>query len=195
MKRLFDIVVSFVALLFLFIPGLAIAVVIVLGSRGGVFFTQTRVGLEGHPFKILKFRTMRPESEASGQLTVGERDPRITREGAFLRKSKLDELPQLLNILKGDMSFVGPRPEVPKYVELYNNEQRKVLDVRPGLTDQASLEYFEENKLLGASVDPERTYIEEIMPHKLALNLEYLENRSFLRDLGVMWRTVKRIVS
>lgn len=195
MKRLFDIVVSFCSILVLLVPGLVIALAVALGSKGGAFFSQTRVGKHGREFQILKFRSMRPASEASGQLTVGERDPRITRVGAFLRKTKLDELPQLINIFKGDMSFVGPRPEVPKYVAHYTADQRRVLEVRPGLTDVASLEYFEENKLLGEADDPERMYIETIMPHKLQLNLTYIEDRGLFKDLAVMWRTVLKILS
>jgi lipopolysaccharide/colanic/teichoic acid biosynthesis glycosyltransferase len=128
-------------------------------------------------------------SDKKGLLTVG-RDSRITKSGAFLRRFKLDELPQLWNVLKGDMSLVGPRPEVRKYVSLYSAEQMKVLDVAPGITDPVSLEYFDESALLGASTDPEKTYIEEIMPRKLALNLEYLQRRSFFSDLGILWKTV-----
>jgi lipopolysaccharide/colanic/teichoic acid biosynthesis glycosyltransferase len=164
------------------------------GSPGGPFFRQVRVGREGRHFRLLKFRTMRPGSESQGQITVGERDPRITGVGHVLRRSKLDELPQLLNILWGDMSIVGPRPEVPKYVALYTNEQRAVLDVRPGLSSLASIAYINENELLGRSSDPERTYIEEVMPAKLALDLRYVREKSLWMDLRIITATVRRIL-
>ncbi|MFT4678884.1 MAG: lipopolysaccharide/colanic/teichoic acid biosynthesis glycosyltransferase [Litorivivens sp.] len=194
MKRVLDILFALLAVAFLLLPGLIIALMIKLGSKGGVFFKQIRVGKEGSEFSIIKFRSMKPESESTGQLTVGERDPRITRIGQFLRKSKLDETPQLFNIIKGEMSIVGPRPEVPKYVSMYTTEQRQVLAVRPGLTDLASLEYFEENRLLGESMDPEQTYIDTIMPHKLSLNMKYIQEKSLLLDAKIIWLTIKRIL-
>jgi lipopolysaccharide/colanic/teichoic acid biosynthesis glycosyltransferase len=194
MKRVLDILFALLAVAFLLLPGLIIALMIKLGSKGGVFFKQIRVGKEGSEFSIIKFRSMKPESESTGQLTVGERDPRITRIGQFLRKSKLDETPQLFNIIKGEMSIVGPRPEVPKYVSMYTTEQRQVLAVRPGLTDLASLEYFEENRLLGESMDPEQTYIDTIMPHKLSLNMKYIKEKSLLLDAKIIWLTIKRIL-
>ncbi|MFM7730196.1 MAG: sugar transferase, partial [Flavobacteriales bacterium] len=160
----------------------------------GVFYGQIRVGRNDTTFKMWKFRTMHPQSEAKGQLTVGARDPRITRVGYYLRKFKVDELPQLWNVFVGEMSIVGPRPEVPKYVELYNVEQRRVLTIRPGITDEASLRYFEENRLLAESSDPEKTYIEEIMPAKLKLNLEYLEHASLGSDLLIIGRTILRMI-
>jgi len=132
---------------------------------------------------------MRKDADKLGKLTVGMRDPRITRVGYFLRKTKLDEFPQFINVLKGDMSIVGPRPEVEEYVRFYNEEQLKVLSVRPGITDFASLKYFKENELLGQSKDPQQTYIDEIMPAKLKLNIEYIENRKPLTDLSIMWKT------
>ena len=159
-----------------------------MDSKGGAFFSQTRVGKDGKHFQLLKFRTMRPASESKGQLTVGK-DPRITKVGHTLRKYKLDEIPQLFNILKGDMSVVGPRPEVPKYVALYNEEQKKVLAVRPGLTDLASIEYINENEVLSKSTNPEETYIKEIMPHKLKLNLVYIKKQSFFFDLQLIFKT------
>ena len=137
---------------------------------------------------------MRPDSEKSGQLTVGMRDPRITGIGYFLRKYKLDELPQLLNILKGDMSIVGPRPEVPVYVELYDPCQLRVLKMRPGLTDYASLAYINENEILGKAADPEKTYIEQIMPAKLELNLKYIEEQSFRTDMKIIWKTIRKLI-
>jgi lipopolysaccharide/colanic/teichoic acid biosynthesis glycosyltransferase len=193
MKRLFDIIFSLIGLIVLFIPFIFISIWILLDSRGGIFYRQTRVGKDNKDFRLWKFRSMRPDSDKKGLLTVGGRDPRITRSGYFLRKTKMDELPQLINVLRGDMSFVGPRPEVRKYVELYNSEQKKVLNVRPGITDLASLEYFEESELLAKSADPEKTYIEEIMPAKLKLNLQYISTANFGTDVGMIFRTIGRI--
>ena len=193
MKRLFDILLSLFFLALLWPVFLAFAVWISLDSRGGIFYTQQRVGRYNRNFLMFKFRTMRSGADAAGLLTVGGRDPRVTRAGYYLRKVKLDELPQLVNILKGDMSFVGPRPEVRKYVDLYTKEQLAVLQVRPGLTDYASLEYFEENNLLEESGDPEKTYIEEIMPAKLALNMKYIRKQSLPVDIRIICRTIVRI--
>ncbi len=162
-------------------------------SRGGVFFAQKRVGKNNADFSLLKFRTMRTGSEKMGQLTIGSKDLRITKVGYFLRKFKLDELPQLINVLKGDMSLVGPRPEVRKYVELYTPEQMKVLLVRPGITDYASLKYFDENELLAKSDNPEKTYIEKIMPEKLSINLKYIEKVSLAEDIRIIFKTIGRI--
>ncbi len=195
MKRLFDIVASGLALLVLLPLMVVLALAVALGSPGGAFFRQTRVGRNGEPFQLLKFRSMRPGSEAKGQITVGERDPRITGVGHFLRRTKLDELPQLLNILKGDMSVVGPRPEVPRYVALYTAEQREVLRVRPGLTSLASIAYINENEVLGRSADPERTYVEEVMPAKLALDLRYVREQNLAMDLRIIAGTLKRMIS
>lgn len=194
MKRLFDIISSFIGLLLLSPFLLIIALCVGLSSPGGVFYRQVRVGRYGKDFRLWKFRTMRPDSDKKGLLTVGGRDPRVTRVGYFLRKYKLDELPQLLNVLTGDMSVVGPRPEVRKYVELYTPEQRKVLDVRPGITDYASIEYSNENELLAKSNDPEKTYIEEVMPAKLALNEKYIAEKSFATDMKIIFRTIGKIV-
>lgn len=193
MKRLFDVLLSLFFLALLWPVFLAFAVWISLDSRGGIFYTQQRVGRYNRNFLMFKFRTMRSGADAAGLLTVGGRDPRVTRAGYYLRKVKLDELPQLVNILKGDMSFVGPRPEVRKYVDLYTKEQLAVLQVRPGLTDYASLEYFEENNLLEESGDPEKTYIEEIMPAKLALNMKYIRKQSLPVDIRIICRTIVRI--
>ena len=193
MKRVFDIACASTFLLLLS-PLLLIAAVCVAGtSPGGAFFRQTRVGKGNKDFRLLKFRTMRTGSEAKGQLTIGGHDPRVTRVGYFLRASKLDELPQLWNVLVGDMSLVGPRPEVPKYVALYTPEQRAVLSVRPGITGMASIDYINENELLAQSADPEGTYIHEVMPAKLALDLRYVRERSFLLDLRIIAATVKRV--
>lgn len=188
-KRAFDIVLSAVALLVLS-PGLLIlGMTVALSSPGGAFFRQVRVGRAGKEFRLYKFRTMRPGSEAQGQITVGGRDPRITGIGYFLRKSKMDELPQLINVLLGDMSLVGPRPEVPRYVALYSAEQRMVLNVRPGITSAASIAYMDESDILARSTDPHRAYIEEVMPAKLALDLDYVKNRSFVLDVSIILRT------
>ena len=189
LKRAFDIVVSAVALLLLFPVLLLIGMSVALSSPGGAFFRQVRVGRAGKEFRLFKFRTMRPGSEAHGQITVGGRDPRITGIGYFLRKSKMDELPQLINVLLGDMSIVGPRPEVSRYVALYSPEQRNVLNVRPGITSAASIAYMDENEILGRSTDPHRAYIEEVMPAKLALDLDYVKNRSFVLDVSIILRT------
>lgn len=195
MKRLFDIVISLLAIIILSPVIIIISVFILLTSQGSIFYRQVRVGKDQKPFVLLKFRTMSPNSEKSGQLTVGERDPRITGIGFFLRKYKLDELPQLLNILVGQMSFVGPRPEVPAYVAMYTAEQLKVLSVKPGLTDYASLEYINENEILGKVDDPEKTYIETVMPAKLKLNLKYIEDQSFTEDISIIFKTIKAILS
>ena len=190
MKRAFDIVSCTLAVLLLFPFGLLIALCIVCGSKGGVFYRQTRVGRGGKDFKLLKFRTMRPNADRQGLLITVGNDQRITRIGGFLRKYKIDELPQLLNIIKGDMSVVGPRPEVRRYVELYDERQRRVLTVRPGLTDYASLQYISESELLAKSDDPEKTYIEEIMPAKLELNLQYIDNQSLKEDFKLIFQTL-----
>ena len=191
MKRFFDILFSLLFLLLLLPLFLLLALLISTTSPGGAFFRQVRVGKDGGEFRLLKLRTMRPGSEATGQITVGGNDPRVTGIGRVLRKSKCDELPQLLNVLVGDMSVVGPRPEVPKYVDLYTPDQRRVLSVRPGITGPASLEYINENELLGRSNDPERTYIEEVMPAKLAIDLRYIEQASFALDMRIILATAR----
>lgn len=194
MKRTFDILLSIIILL-IFLPiGLIMALWILFESKGGVFYRQERIGKFGSPFLILKFRSMLKDADKSGKLTIG-RDPRITQSGHFLRKFKLDEFPQFINVLIGEMSIVGPRPEVKEFVDLYTEDQRQVLNVRPGITDYASVEYFNENEMLGKSEDPHKTYIEVIMPAKIELNKKYLANPSLGNDLSIMWRTFKRIVS
>ena len=194
MKRIFDILFSVNVLLLLSPILIIIGILIILESRGGMFFSQKRIGKKEQPFQILKFRTMFLDAEKKGQITVGDRDSRITRVGFFLRKYKLDELPQFWNVLIGEMSIVGPRPEVPYYVSFYNQNQRQVFKVKPGITDYASLKYFDENKLLGKSENPEQTYIQEIMPKKLALNLEYVNNHNFSTDLKIIGKTALRIL-
>lgn len=195
MKRLFDIFFSFIGLVILSPFFLLIALLIVFDSKGGVFYKQIRVGKNGQDFYLYKFRSMRTDSDKKGLLTVGGRDPRITKVGYFIRTYKIDELPQLLNVLKGDMSLVGPRPEVRHYVDLYTEEQRTVLTVKPGVTDYASIEYSKENELLGKASDPEKTYIEEIMPAKLQLNLKYMAEKGLITDIKIILRTLKKIVS
>jgi lipopolysaccharide/colanic/teichoic acid biosynthesis glycosyltransferase len=193
-KRIFDIVCS-LFILVLFLPvGIFIAIWISLESKGGVFYRQERIGKNGSQFRILKFRSMRKDADKSGKLTVGMRDPRITRSGYFIRKYKLDEFPQFINVLKGEMSIVGPRPEVKEYTDLYTIEQRKILSVKPGITDYASLEYFKENEILGSSDDPEKTYIEQVMPAKIALNLKYIQNPGIVQDMTIMWRTFLKLI-
>ena len=193
MKRLFDIIFSSIMIILLSPFCLLISIWIVTDSRGGVIYKQKRIGKMGKEFFILKFRTMKPDDGRQLQITVGSRDSRITRAGYWLRRFKMDELPQLVNVLLGEMSVVGPRPEVPKYVALYNDQQRAVLSVRPGITDMASLQYFEESDLIAKSDQPEKTYIEVIMPEKLRINLLYIQRASFLTDLEIIGKTALRI--
>jgi len=193
MKRLFDICFSLALIIVLLPLAIVVSLWIVFDDFGSPFFVQQRVGLGGKNFGLLKFRSMRKNAESKGQLTVGMKDNRITRSGYFIRKYKIDELPQLVNVFLGEMSVVGPRPEVPKYVSLYNEEQQNVLSIKPGITDFASIEYVRENELLSASPDPEKTYIEEIMPAKLELNLKYLREQSFLTDMKIILQTIKAI--
>jgi len=193
-KRLFDMLASAAGLVILSPFFAVISAAVALDSRGGVFYRQVRVGRDDKDFKLFKFRTMATGSDKKGLLTVGGKDSRITRVGYFLRKYKLDELPQLLNVLLGDMSLVGPRPEVRKYVSLYSEEQRKVLSVRPGITDYASIEYSDENEILGKASDPEKMYIEEIMPAKLNLNLRYIAQKGLRTDISIIFRTLRKII-
>ena len=190
MKRLFDIVCSFFGLVILSPLFIFLSLWVGLSSRGGVLYKQQRVGLNGRDFTLYKFRSMATGSDKKGLLTVGGKDSRITKAGYFIRKYKLDELPQLFNVLKGDMSFVGPRPEVRKYVDMYSEEQRRVLSVRPGITDIASMKYRNENDLLAKAENPEQYYIDVIMPDKLALNLNYIDTRNFFRDIKLIFRTI-----
>lgn len=193
MKRVFDIIFSLFALS-LFLPfGIIIALLIVLGDGLPIFYKQERVGQHGVIFKLLKFRSMKNNAEKFGQLTVGMQDPRITKVGVFIRKFKLDEFPQFINVLRGEMSIVGPRPEVKTYTDLYTTEQKEILKVKPGITDYASIAYFDENALLGESENPKQTYIEEIMPAKLALNKKYIADPSLKHDFKIIWLTIKRI--
>lgn len=195
LKRVFDIVCSFVGILLLLPIFLLIALLITLDSRGGIFYRQIRVGKDNKDFFLLKFRTMQSGADKKGLLTVGSKDSRVTRVGYYLRKYKLDELPQLFNVLFGRMSLVGPRPEVRKYVDLYNKEQQQVLTVKPGITDYASIEYANENEILAKAENPEQTYINEIMPHKLLLNLKYIHEQGFVTDVKIILKTIGKIVS
>ncbi|KZE82825.1 glycosyl transferase [Myroides marinus] len=194
MKRLFDIISSGIGLIFLSPIFLFLAIWIKIDSQGPIFYKQVRVGKDGKDFKIFKFRSMRQGSDKQGLITVGGRDPRVTKSGYYIRKYKLDEFPQLINVFVGDMSVVGPRPEVRKYVDLYNKEQLRVLSVRPGITDIASIKYRNENELLEKAEDPDKTYIEVIMPDKLNYNLEYIDKASFVYDIKLIFMTFKEIV-
>jgi lipopolysaccharide/colanic/teichoic acid biosynthesis glycosyltransferase len=193
-KRIFDFLVSLIGILIISPVFIIVSIAIKLDSTGKVMFLQRRVGRYGKEFNIYKFRTMITDAEKIGkQITVGK-DNRITKVGAFLRKFKIDELPQLFNVLKGDMSLVGPRPEVPKYVALYNKEQKKVLDVRPGITDMASLRYKDENDILGKVDNPEEYYINVIMKDKLNLNLEYIEKSNIFFDVYLIIKTIIKCI-
>lgn len=190
LKRIFDFTASLLGIIVLCPFLLLIAILIKIDSKGPVLFRQVRVGKHGKKFKILKFRTMIADTEEKGmQITVGN-DYRITKLGHFLRKFKIDELPQLINVMIGDMSFVGPRPEVPRYVAIYDERQRDVLKLRPGITDLASIEYRDENTLLAESNDPEKTYIDSILPKKIELNMEYLEKMSIIYDFRLILKTI-----
>lgn len=194
MIRFFDILFSLLGLLLLSPLFVILCLAICLESKGGAFYIQERIGLNGKPFGLYKFRSMRIGSDSEGLLTIGERDNRITRIGYFVRKTKMDELPQLLNVLKGDMSLVGPRPEVRKYTDLYTEEQRRVLSVRPGITDYASIEYVHENELLSQAEDPERMYIEKVMPDKIKLNMKYLDHYTVGEYFKIIFLTLISLV-
>ncbi len=190
LKRIFDIIFSLFGLIIILPFLLIIFLLVLIESKGGVFYRQIRVGKNNDDFKLFKIRTMFKDADKKGLLTIGERDNRITRTGYFLRKYKIDEFPQLMNILAGDMSFVGPRPEVRKYVDLYNEEQRRVLSVKPGLTDFASLKYYNENEYLSKFDDPEKEYIQTVMPDKIKLNLEYIRKQNFWLDIKILLQTL-----
>lgn len=194
MIRFFDFILSLVGLVLLAPIFIVLAIWIKIDSKGPVFYKQVRVGRNGIDFGLFKFRSMVVDADKKGLITVGGRDPRITRSGYFIRKYKLDELPQLINVLVGDMSLVGPRPEVRKYVELYTDEQQKVLSVKPGITDYASIEYMDENEILGKSNDPEKTYIEEIMPEKIKYNMKYIQNKNVSEYFKIIFLTLFKIV-
>jgi lipopolysaccharide/colanic/teichoic acid biosynthesis glycosyltransferase len=194
MKRLFDIIGSIVGLLFLFPVLILAALLVKLDSRGPVFFRQERIGRNFKPFLIYKFRTMVQDAARAGRpITVGE-DPRITRAGGFLRKTKIDELPQLMNVLKGDMSLVGPRPEVPEYVKLFRSDYAEVLKIRPGITDLASIKYRDEAAVLRNSDNPEQEYLTRILPDKVRLAKEYVQRSSLFFDLGLILQTLRKLI-
>lgn len=195
MIRLFDIIFSAIALLAFSPFLLIIALLITIDSKGSPLFFFNRVGKNGREFVLWKFRSMHSGSEKKGSLTIGSRDARVTPVGYFLRKYKLDELPQLINVLKGEMSLVGPRPEVKKYVDLYTPEQRIVLSVKPGITDYASIKYRHENEILAASKEPEKTYVEEILPNKIYLNTIYIKNQSLKQYFKIIGLTIVSIFS
>ncbi|KAA5524072.1 sugar transferase [Haemophilus seminalis] len=194
MIRFFDFILGLVGLVVLAPIFIMLAIWIKIDSKGPVFYKQVRVGQNGINFGLFKFRSMVVDADKKGLITVGGRDPRITRSGYFIRKYKLDELPQLINVLVGDMSLVGPRPEVRKYVNLYTDEQQKVLSVKPGITDYASIEYMDENEILGKSSDPEKTYIEDIMPEKIKYNMKYINNKNLFEYFKIIFLTVLKIV-
>ncbi|MBL0048751.1 MAG: sugar transferase [Bacteroidetes bacterium] len=193
-KRIFDIAFSLLGILLLSPVLICIAILIRLDSPGGIFYLQERVGKNNQNFFIYKFRTMRSGADKLGLLTVGAKDNRVTKIGYTLRKYKLDELPQLFNVFKGNMSFVGPRPEVRKYVNLYTAAQIKVLSVKPGITDLASIKYSDESELLAKAEDPEKFYIETIFPAKLELNLKYIEEKNFWKDIQLIFQTIGKII-
>lgn len=194
MIRCFDVLFSLLGILLLSPVFLILYISIRLESKGGGVYRQQRVGRYGKDFYVYKFRSMRVGADRQGLITVGGRDPRITRIGYFIRKYKLDELPQLFNVLKGDMSLVGPRPEVRKYVDLYTDEQRRVLSVRPGITDYASIEYVDENRILGQAEDADKVYQEQIMPDKIRYNMRYIDNRSIKEYFKIIFLTFRSIL-
>lgn len=194
MIRFFDIFFSAFGLIILSPFFIIISLWIVLDSKGGVFYKQIRVGKNNIDFKLYKFRSMAVGSDKKGLITVGARDSRITRSGYFLRKYKIDELPQLINVLKGDMSLVGPRPEVRKYVDIYTDEQRKILGVRPGITDYASIEYMDENNILAQAPNPDKAYIEQVLPDKINYNMKYIKNQSIKEYFKIIVLTIIKII-
>lgn len=193
MIRIFDVILSFIGLLILSPFLLIVYLLIRLESKGGGFYAQTRTGKGGKPFQLYKFRSMRIGSDKKGLITVGEKDSRITKMGYFVRRYKIDELPQLWNVLKGDMSLVGPRPEVKKYTDMYYDEQKKVLSIKPGITDWASIKYVDENRILGEAENPDETYVKVIMPSKIALNMIYINNHTLKEYFKIIFATFSNI--
>lgn len=194
MKRAFDIIASGLGLICLSPLFAILAVWIKSDSKGPVFYRQTRVGKDNKDFRLFKFRSMRPDSDKLGLITVGGHDPRVTRSGYYIRKYKLDEFPQLINVFKGDMSLVGPRPEVRKYVDMYSPDQMRVLSVKPGITSLASIRYRNENDILATSDNPDKTYIEQVMPDKISIDLEYVDKANLLTDIKFIFSTFKEIL-
>jgi lipopolysaccharide/colanic/teichoic acid biosynthesis glycosyltransferase len=195
MIRFFDVVFSVLGIVFLSPLLVFVYIMIVMESKGGGIYTQERVGLNGIDFKLIKFRSMAVGSDKKGLITIGGNDTRITKTGLFIRKFKIDELPQLFNVLIGNMSLVGPRPEVRKYVDFYTSEQQEVLNIKPGITDYASIEYANENEILGAASEPDKVYIQEIMPAKIKLNMIYIYNKSIKEYFKIIFLTFYKIVS
>ena len=195
MKRLFDLFASFIGLLLISPLFLILSLVIVIDSKGGVFFRGPRVGKNGKEFKIFKFRSMIPDCEGKGKWNVGDKDDRITRVGHFLRKTKLDELPQLINVFIGNMSLVGPRPELRHYVDMYTEEEKAILDLKPGITDWASMTNFEQFKGFTAAEDPDKFYLEQVRPLKLKLQLYYRYHHGFFSDIGCIFWTVFKVIT
>lgn len=194
MIRFFDIIFSIIGLVILSPIFTVLYLLIRIESQGGGFYSQERIGKNGKPFKLYKFRSMRIGSDKKGLITIGEKDNRITKTGFILRKYKLDELPQLWNVFIGDMSLVGPRPEVKKYTDLYTEEQKQVLQVRPGITDWASIKYVDENKILGEAKDPDEAYVNLIMPNKIKLNMVYIQHQTLGEYFKIIFTTFKEIV-
>ena len=194
MIRFFDIIFSIIGLVILSPIFIVLYLLIRIESKGGGFYSQERIGKNGKPFKLYKFRSMRIGSDKKGLITIGEKDNRITKTGFILRKYKLDELPQLWNVFIGDMSLVGPRPEVKKYTDLYTEEQKQVLQVRPGITDWASIKYVDENKILGEAKDPDEAYVNLIMPNKIKLNMVYIQHQTLGEYFKIIFLTIWSIV-
>lgn len=194
MIRFFDIIFSIIGLVILSPLFIVLYLLIRIESKGGGFYSQERIGKNGKPFKLYKFRSMRIGSDKKGLITIGEKDNRITKTGFILRKYKLDELPQLWKVFIGDMSLVGPRPEVKKYTDLYTEEQKQVLQVRPGITDWASIKYVDENKILGESKNPDEAYVNLIMPNKIKLNMVYIQHQTLGEYFKIIFTTFKEIV-
>ena len=194
MKRLFDIIASFIGIMMLFPVFIIISILIIIDSGFPIFYRQSRVGKNNIDFKLWKFRSMHTDADKRGFLTVGDRDPRITKMGFLLRKTKLDEVPQLINVLNGAMSLVGPRPEVRRYVDHYDDAQMRVLSIRPGITDNASIKFRNETEILANQENPEQYYIDHILPEKTALYLKYVDSRSFLGDLKMIINTFVAII-
>ncbi|MFH6963239.1 sugar transferase [Flavobacterium plurextorum] len=195
MTRIFDILFSLLGILLLSPILLLIYILIIIETRGGGFYKQSRVGLDGKDFTLYKFRSMLVGSDKKSLITIGGNDSRITKAGLFIRKYKIDELPQLFNVFAGDMSLVGPRPEVRKYINLYSKEQLEVLNVRPGITDYASIEFANENEILGSVLDPEKVYIEEIIPAKIQLNMKYIRSKGVKEYFKIIFLTLGKIVN
>lgn len=193
MIRFFDLIFSLIGIILLFPFLVVICALNMHATKGRVFYFQKRVGKHGKEFSLIKFRTMHPYSDKKSLLTIGYDDKRITKTGLFLRKYKLDEIPQLLNVIAGDMSLVGPRPEVPKYVDLYTDSQRQVLSRRPGITDYASIEFVNENEILSNAVDPEKTYLCEIIPQKIELNMKFISDPSIRQYFNILFLTLREI--